>query len=125
MNELSVSESKVAAGRGVLATMVGVGSDVVDSMWTGVFSVAKTARGEAFAATVTAVDWTEMLTRSAFKVVREGIARVDGSSRAVLDGFEAIVATLARAARASGESVSDVVSRTSASLVGEDARRAA
>jgi hypothetical protein len=126
MSDITVSEMKGSSSRqGAITIALSAGLDLGDSVTNGAFSVAKTARAEAFAATAAAVDWLEMLPRSGFKIVREVVARLDSSSQAALDGCEALARALSRAVRDSGTTATELLSRTSSSLVGDDGSRRA
>jgi hypothetical protein len=80
--------------------------------------VARMSRDEVFRAAYAGIDWVEGLNQSSFKIVRETLRQVDQLSRQAIEDFEALVGTLAKAIRGSGEAAGAMVSKTAVSLMG-------
>ncbi len=84
-----------------------------------IFDVLKSLRVEFFRATNAGVDWIEGTQQSSFRVAREVVLRVDKLSQEALEGLESVAMSVSRAIRRSGEAASEMVSRTTESLVGK------
>jgi hypothetical protein len=104
---------------GVFMSGVKLAADVVQGAVTGSFDVARAVRGEAFRLTNGLIDWTESVPTSAFKVAREIVTRLDDASRGTVDGMESVSLAVTGLLRVSGEAAGEMISRTTASIVGK------
>ncbi len=114
-------------GRDVVESALAGAADVLESVVTGTFAVVRTTRSEAVAAVGAVIDAREALQRSTWKVMREVVEGVGGSSHATVQAVESVLLALSRALRDAGVAASALLSRGAVAAGAKEgaARRAA
>ena len=108
-----------ASDDGLFMSGVNLGADVVQGAVTGTFGVAKAIRSEAFRLTNSWIEWAESVQTSTFKVMREIVTRLDDGTRGTVDGIESVSMGFTGLVRMSGEAAGEMISRTTASIIGK------
>lgn len=106
------------AEQGVLMTTVTFGANLTEKAMGVPLGAVRAVRDEVFRTTFAAVDWVEGVNQSSFKIVREMLKGIDGLSKEVVDGLNAMAGAMASVIRGSGEAAGEMVSKTAASLTG-------